>query len=185
VAYFDLKLYERRMEESLAACRQELGGLRTGRASPHLLDGVIVEAHGARTPLKALAGIAVPEPRLVIVQVWDRSVVRQVEKAIREAGLDLNPQVDGATVRVPLPPLTEERRQELVKAARRIAEAHRVAVRQIRQDANNALKRMKKSGEVAEHVQNSLQKKIQDATDRHVAEIDALATRKESEILTV
>jgi ribosome recycling factor len=185
VAFFDLKLYERRMAENLAACRQELGGLRTGRASPHLLDGVTVEAHGTRTPLKALAGIAVPEPRLVTVQVWDRSVVRQVEKAIREAGLDLNPQVDGTTVRVPLPQPTEARLQELAKAARRIAESHRVAVRQIRQDANNALKRLRKSGDVAEHVQNSLQKKIQDATDRHVAGIDALAERKESEILTV
>lgn len=185
MAYFDVKTCEARMAESLAALQKELGGLRTGRASPHLLDGVTVEAHGARTPLKALAGISVPEPRLIVLQVWDRSVVRNVEKAIREAGLDLNPQIDGQTVRVPLPALTEARRQELVKAARRIAESHRVAVRQVRQDANNTLKRMKKAGEIAEHVQNSLAKRIQELTDRHVERIDEALGRKEAEILTV
>jgi ribosome recycling factor len=185
VAYFDLKTYEARMAESLAALKQEFGGLRTGRASPHLLDGVTVEAHGARTPLKALAGVSVPEPRLIAIQVWDRSVVKSVEKAIRESDLGLNPQVDGQTVRVPLPPLTEARRQELVKTARKIAESHRVAIRQIRQDANNALKRMKKAGEIAEHVQNSLAKKVQELTDRHVERIDEAAERKEAEILTV
>jgi ribosome recycling factor len=185
VAYFDAKSYEKRMGDTLAACRQELGGLRTGRASPHLLDGVAVEAHGVRTPLKALAGVSTPEPRTIAVQVWDPSMVRSVEKAIRDSGLGLNPVVAGQTVRVKLPPLTEARRQELAKAARRIAEQHRVAVRQIRQDANNTLKRMAKAGEIAEHVQNSLSKRLQEMTDRHVEQIDEAASRKEAEILAV
>jgi ribosome recycling factor len=184
MAYFDLKFYEARMSESLAALRKELGGLRTGRASPHLLDGVMVEAHGATSPLKAVASVSVPEPRLLTVQVWDRSIVRNVEKAIRDSGLNLNPQADGQLLRVPLPPLTEERRKELVKTAHRLAESHRVTVRQIRQDANNTLKRLRKDGDMAEHVQNSLTRKVQDLTDRFIEEIDAAVEQKESEILT-
>jgi ribosome recycling factor len=185
MAYFDLKIYEKRMNDSLAALKTELGGLRTGRASPNLLDGVSVEAHGATAPLKAVAAVSVPEPRLLIVQVWDRSGVKAVEKAIREAGLGLNPQTDGQTIRLPLPPLTEERRRDLVRTAHRLAEAHRVSVRQIRQDANNTLKRLRKGGEIADHVANSLTRKVQDLTDGMIAQIDALAARKGAEILAL
>jgi ribosome recycling factor len=185
MAYFDLKTYEVRMNGSLTALRTELSGLRTGRASPHLLDGVSVEAHGATAPLKAVAAVSAPEPRLLVVQVWDRAMVKAVEKGIRDAGLGLNPQTDGQTIRLPLPPLTEERRRDLVTTAHRLAEAHRVSVRQIRQDANNTLKRLKKAGEIADHVANSLTRKVQDLTDGMIAQIDATVARKEAEILAV
>lgn len=182
---FNLDDYEVSMMASFDALKRELSGLRTGRASSHLLDPIQVTVYGARMPLNQVATVSVPEPRMISVQVWDKSNVPAVEKAIRESNLGLNPVIDGSTLRLPIPALTAERRQELVKVAHRYAEQSRVAVRNVRREAMDALKKLEKSGELSEDDHRKLSNRVQELTDKYVKEIDNLLATKETEIQTV
>ncbi|MFM2044514.1 MAG: ribosome recycling factor frr [Pseudomonadota bacterium] len=181
----DIKAIERRMDGAVDTLRKEYGGLRTGRASTSLLDPVMVEAYGSAMPLVQVANVSVPEPRLITVSVWDRTMVKAVEKAIREAGLGLNPQSDGQTIRVPIPELNQERRQELAKVAAKYAEQARVAVRNVRRDGMDGLKKMLKDGDLSEDEQKTWADKVQAITDTHIKKIDEALAAKEKEILQV
>jgi len=178
----DLK---RRMHGAVAALKGELGGLRTGRASSALLEPIHVNAYGSNMPLAQVATISVPEARMLTVQVWDRSLAQSVEKAIRESNLGLNPIVEGAMLRIPIPELNAERRAELAKVAHRYAEAARVAVRHVRRDGLDQLKREEKSGGVSQDDLRLLSDRIQKMTDGTIAEIDAMLAAKEAEIVQV
>jgi ribosome recycling factor len=177
--------YNRRMDGALAALKTEFGGLRTGRASVSLLDPVMVEAYGASTPLNQVAGVNVPEPRMITVQVWDKGVVGAVDKAIRAAGLGLNPVMDGTTLRIPIPPLTGERRTELAKLAGKYAETARVAVRNVRRDAMDHLKKMEKDGHISQDEHKKLADDVQKTTDAHIKKVDEALRHKEEEIMQV
>lgn len=185
MANVDLKDMERRMDGALDAFGKDLGGLRTGRASVALLDPVQVDAYGASTPLNQVATVAVPEARLLTVQVWDAGLVKSVEKAIVNAGLGLNPQPDGNLIRVPLPDLTEERRLELVKVAGRYAEQARISVRNIRRDGMEQAKKLQKEGDISEDAQKKIEADIQKLTDDGVKKIDTTLLSKEGEIKQV
>ena len=176
---------DRRMKAAVAGAKQEFTGLRTGRASPHLLDTVGVEAYGQRMHISQLGTVSTPEPRLLTVQVWDRSMVKPVDKAIRDAGLGLNPQVDGQLLRIPIPELNEERRKELVKIAHKYAETARVAVRHVRRDAMDVIKKLEKDHKISKDDHDRFSGDIQKATDAGITEIDHLLAAKEKEILTV
>lgn len=182
---FDLNEIETRMRASLEALKRELAGLRTGRASAHLLDPVQVNVYGARMPLVQLATVTVPEPRMITVTVWDKSNVHAVEKAIREANLGVNPIVDGTMLRLPIPAPTAERRQELAKQAHKYAETHRVAVRNVRRDGMDLLKKLEKDGKMSEDDQHKNSTKVQELTDKLVKEIDQTLAAKEAEIQKV
>ena len=185
MAGYSLNDLKTRMQKSIASLRDELIGLRTGRASASLLEPVSVEAYGSRTPLSQLATITVPEPRMLSVQVWDRQLANAVEKAIRDSGLGLNPMGEGQVIRVPLPELNEERRRDLTKVAHNYAEAARVAVRHIRRDGMDALKKAEKDGDMSQDDARAQTDVVQKTTDAHVAEIDALVAAKEAEIMQV
>jgi ribosome recycling factor len=176
---------ERRMAGALETLRKEFAGLRTGRASANLLEPVVVEAYGATVPLNQVANVSVPEPRLISVQVFDRSTVKAVEKAIRDSGLGLNPQTEGSTIRVPIPELNSERRKELTKVAAKYAEQTRVAVRNVRRDGMDAAKKAQKDGDLSEDELKGLSDKIQTVTDAHIKKIDEALATKEKEILQV
>lgn len=176
---------QRRMESTLDVVRKEYAGLRTGRANANLLDPVQVEAYGNSVPLNQCGTVGVPEPRMLTVQVWDRSLVKAVEKAIRDAGLGLNPQTDGQTVRVPIPDLNEERRRELVKIAAKYAEQGRIAVRNVRRDGLDVLKRQEKDGDISQDEQRRIQQEVQSLTDDFIKKVDDLFAAKEKEILQV
>lgn len=180
-----IKLNElaRRMEGAISTMRSEFASLRTGRASPNLLDNVMVDVYGQQTPIPQLGTVSVPEPRMISVQVWDKNAVPQIEKAIREAGLGLNPMSDGQLVRVPLPELNEERREELAKIARKYAEQARIAVRNVRRDGMEQIKKIEK--EIGKDEQKMLSDKVQALTDDHVKRIDEALAAKESEIRQV
>lgn len=178
----DLK---RRMEGALEAFRKELSGLRTGRASAGLLEPVMVEAYGGTMHLKEVASVSVPEPRLIVVQVWDRAMTKAVEKAIRSSGLGLNPQAEGQSIRVPLPDLTQERRQELAKVAHKYAEQARVAVRNVRRDGMDALKKAEKASDITQDEHKGHTDKVQALTDQHIKMIDESLAQKEKEITQV
>ena len=180
-----LKDIGRRMDGAIEALRKEFGGLRTGRASAGLLEPVQVSAYGNSVPLNQVASINVPEPRMITVQVWDRGVVKAVDKAIREAGLGLNPQTEGQTIRVPIPELNEERRRELTRVAARYAEEARVAVRKVRQHGIEALRRLEKDSEISQDEQRKLQNDVQHLTDDHIKRIDETLAQKDKEILQV
>lgn len=182
---FEITEIEKRMKGAVAALKQEFGGLRTGRASATLLDPIMVTAYGAKTPLNQVANVSVPEPRLITVQVWDKSNISAVEKAIRESDLGLNPVVDGLTLRLPIPELNQERRQELVKIARKYTEQARVAVRNVRKDGMDQLKKLEKDGKLSEDESNSKSAKVQELTDRMIKDIDSLLASKEQEIMQV
>lgn len=182
---FDIKEIEKRMKGAVHALRQEFGGLRTGRASATLLDPIMVSAYGAKMPLNQVATVTVPEPRMIVVQVWDRSQVSHVEKAIRESDLGLNPVVEGQTLRLPIPELNQERRQELTKIASKYTEQARVAVRNVRRDGMDLIKRLEKSSDISEDEGRVLSSKVQDLTDRTIKEIDSLFSSKEQEIMHV
>ena len=181
----DLSDITRRMDGAQDALRKEFAGLRTGRASAALLEPITVEAYGSTMPLNQVGTISVPEPRMVTVQVWDRSLAGAVEKAIRSAGLGLNPASDGQLIRVPIPALSEERRVELTKIAGKYAEQSRVAVRNVRRDGMEMLKKMEKSGEISEDDHRLWEEEIQRLTDEHIKAIDAALAQKEGEILQV
>ena len=174
---------ERRMAGAVEALKHDLGGLRTGRASTSLLDPVTVEVYGTHMPLNQVATVTVPEPRMIAVQVWDKSSVGPGDKAIRSAGLGLNPIVDGQNLRLPIPDLTEERRKELAKLASKYAEAARIAARNVRRDGMDQLKADEKKGEIAEDERKRRETEVQKLTDATIADIDAAAGAKEKEIL--
>jgi ribosome recycling factor len=180
---YDKADLERRMNGAVESLKGDLSGLRTGRANIALLDPVTVEVYGAHMPLNQVATVSVPEPRMISVQVWDKSNVGPVEKAIRSAGLGLNPINDGQTLRLPIPDLTEERRKELAKLAGQYAEKARVAVRNVRRDGMDNLKTDEKKGEVSEDERKRLETEVQKLTDTTIADIDAVAGAKEKEIL--
>jgi ribosome recycling factor len=180
-----LSRYRDRMDKAIAALKEEFASLRTGRASASLLDQVMVEAYGATTPISAVAAISVPEPRAISVSVWDRGVVAAVDKAIRSAGLGLNPVVEGQTLRVPIPPLTEERRRDLTKIAAKYAEQQKVAIRNVRRDANDDLKKAEKDSVINQDEQKRMETEVQKMTDEAVKRVDEALKTKEQEIMQV
>jgi ribosome recycling factor len=182
---FDLSDVKRRMQGAVQAFRHDLASLRTGRASPALLDPIQVDAYGATMPINQVATVSVPEPRLISVQVWDRGMVAAVEKAIRESDLGLNPQTEGQVIRLRIPEMTEQRRKEMVKVAHKYAEDARIAVRHVRRDGLDHLKKLAKDSEISEDDQTRDADQVQKATDQTIAEIDQLLASKEKEILQV
>lgn len=180
-----LARYRDRMDKAVAALKEEFGSLRTGRASASLLDQVHVEAYGANTPLNQVAAISVPEPRSISVNVWDRGLVVSVEKAIRNAGLGLNPVVEGQMLRIPIPPLTEDRRKDLAKIAGKYAEQQRVAVRNVRRDANDDLKKAEKDHVISQDEQKKMESEVQKMTDEAIKRVDEALKAKEQEIMQV
>ncbi len=183
MAAYDKADIERRMTGAVEALKHDLQGLRTGRASTTLLDPVSVEVYGSHMPINQLASVSAPEPRMLSVQVWDKMNVGPVDKAIRSAGLGLNPIVDGQTLRLPIPDLTEERRKELAKLANQYAEKARIAARNVRRDGNDSLKTDEKKGLFGEDERKRLEAEVQKLTDSTIADIDAAAAAKEKEIL--
>lgn len=182
---FKLDDYKKRMDGAITALQHEFGGLRTGRASPSILDPIKVDAYGAESPLSSVASVSVPEPRMISVNVWDKGVVAAVDKAIRSANLGLNPIVDGQTLRIPIPPLTGERRAELAKIAGKYAEQQRIAVRNIRRDAMEHLKKLEKEHQISEDDHKRHGAEVQKATDDHIKKVDDLFRHKEEEIMQV
>jgi ribosome recycling factor len=181
----DLNRYKDRMDKAVAALKEEFGSLRTGRASASLLDQVHVDAYGSSMALNQVGAVSVPEPRMLMVNVWDRGLVVSVEKAIRNSGLGLNPVVDGQNLRIPIPPLTEERRKEISKIAGKYAEQQRVAVRNIRRDANDDLKKAEKDGVINQDEHKRMEGEVQKITDEAIKRIDEALKTKEQEIMHV
>jgi ribosome recycling factor len=182
---FDINDLKRRMDGAVASLKHELGGLRTGRAAISMLEPVQVEAYGSHMPLNQVATVSVPEPRLLSVQVWDKSMVKAVETAIVNSNLGLSPATEGQVIRLRIPELNEERRKELVKVAHKYAEAARVAVRHVRRDGLDVVKKLEKDHKISEDDQERHSAEVQKATDATIAEIDKLLATKEKEILTV
>jgi ribosome recycling factor len=180
-----LQKARQRMEGAIEAMRREFSGVRTGKASPALLDTVRVEAYGSHMPLSQVGTVTAPEPRLLTVQPWDKSLMKDIERALRESDLGLNPSNDGNLIRIPIPPLTEERRKEYVRLLHKLAEEGRVAVRQARKDANDDLKRRQKDGELSEDELRREQDEVQKLTDQYVNKIEELLKKKEAEVLEV
>lgn len=179
---FNLDEIKRRMTSAVEVLKKEFSGLRTGRANPHLLEPIKVDAYGSMTPLTQVGSINAPEPRLLSVQVWDNSLVKAVEKAIRDANMGLNPAVDGNLIRIPIPALTQERRQELVKLVKKYAEECKVALRNVRRDAMDALKEQEKKKQISEDEHKRLNEQVQKSTDEFVKKVDELSEQKEKEI---
>jgi ribosome recycling factor len=184
-AKFDIKELERRMRGALETFKKELSGLRTGRASTHLLDPLMVNVYGSRMPINQVATVSTPDARTISVQVWDRGQVTAVEKAIRESNLGLNPVTDGTLIRLPIPALNAERRQELVKIAHKYAETAKVAVRNVRRDGMELLKKLDKDGIMGEDEHHKNSAKVQELTDRLVKDVDQVLAAKEAEIKQV
>jgi ribosome recycling factor len=181
----DIAELKRRMQGAIASLKQELGGLRTGRASPSLLEPIHVEAYGTHMPLNQVATISVPEPRLIHVQVWDKSMIHAVEKAISASNLGLTPSTEGQVLRLRIPELNEERRKELAKVAHKYAEAARVAVRHVRRDGLDVLKKLEKDHKIGEDEGKRSSEQVQKVCDEAIADIDKMLATKEKEILTV
>lgn len=179
---FDIKELERRMRTALDALKRELGGLRTGRASASLLEPVQVSLYGQRMPINQVGTISVPEPRMLTVQVWDKAAVSAVDKAIRESNLGLNPVIDGTILRLPIPALTSERRQELVKIAHKYTEHGRVAIRNVRRDGMELLKKLEKDGKMSQDDHHKNSARVQELTDKLIKEVDQLLASKEADI---
>jgi ribosome recycling factor len=175
----------RRMDGALEVLRKEFGGLRTGRASAGLLEPITVAAYGGTMPINQVANVSVPEPRMITVQVWDRAMVKAVDKAIRESGLGLNPQTEGQVIRVPIPDLNEERRRELTRVSARYAEEARVSVRHVRRDGIEVLRRREKEADISQDQQRKLQQEVQHLTDDYIRRIDEALAQKDREILQV
>jgi ribosome recycling factor len=181
----DINELKRRMQGAIAALKTELSGLRTGRASPHILDPVHVDAYGASMPLNQVATVTIPEPRMIAVNVWDKSLVHAVEKAIINANLGLSPATEGQTLRLRIPELNEERRKELVKLGHKYAETARIAVRHVRRDGIDDIKKLEKDHKISKDDHDRFSDDIQKATDQSIAEVDHVLAAKEKEILTV
>jgi ribosome recycling factor len=184
-APFDLPELQRRMQGAIASLKHELGGLRTGRASAGLVEPIHVDAYGQSMPLNQVASISIPEPRMISIQVWDRSMVGAVEKAIRDSNLGLSPNTEGQTLRIRIPELNEQRRKELVKVAHKYAEEARVAVRHVRRDGIDHLKKLMKDKAISEDDEKRHEAEVQKATDKAVAEVDQALAVKEKEIMQV
>ena len=182
-ASIELSDLQRRMHGAVEALKHDLGGLRTGRASTALLDHITVEVYGANMPINQVATVSAPEPRLLSVQVWDKSNIGPVEKAIRNASLGINPVVDGNTIRLPIPDMTEERRKELSKLAHQYSEKAKIAVRNVRRDGNDALKQDEKKHEISEDERKRREAEVQKLTDETIADIDRVLMAKDKEIL--
>jgi ribosome recycling factor len=182
---FDLADVKRRMQGALNTLKQELGGLRTGRASANLVEPIHVDAYGSSMPMNQVASVSVPEPRLISIQVWDASVVKAVEKAIRDSNLGLSPSTEGQVVRIRIPELNQERRQELVKVAHKYAEVARIAVRHVRRDGLDNLKKLQKDGHVSEDEIKRHEGEVQKATDQAITDIDQTLAVKEKEVMSV
>ena len=180
-----LSKYKDRMDKAVVALKEEFSSLRTGRASAGLLDQVFVEAYGSQTPINQVAAISVPEPRSISVNVWDKALVVSVEKAIRNANLGFNPVVEGTMLRVPVPPLTEERRKDMVKLAGKYAENQKIAVRNVRRDANDDLKKAEKDSVISQDEQKRMETEVQKFTDEAIKRIDETLKIKEQEIMQV
>jgi ribosome recycling factor len=174
-----------RMDGAIEALRREFAGVRTGKASPALLDSIRVEAYGSMVPLNQVGTVSAPEPRMLTIQPWDKSVIKDVERALRESDLGINPSNDGNLIRIPIPPLTEERRREYVKMLHRIAEEGRIAVRQARKDANDEVKHRQKDENLSEDDVRREQGEVQKLTDQYIARIDELLKHKEAEVMEV
>ena len=185
MAEFNIKDYRRRMDGAVDALKTEFSGLRTGRANAALLEGITVKAYGTDTPLNQVGSVSVPDSRMLLVSVWDKTLVGAVERGLRESSLGINPVVDGQTMRIPLPPPTEERRKELVKVAGTYSENAKIAVRNVRRDAMDMLKRMEKAGEMSEDEQKAHSEDVQKQTDEVVANIDKNLSIKTEEIMQV
>ncbi|HEV7320920.1 MAG TPA: ribosome recycling factor [Ensifer sp.] len=181
----DLKELKRRMDGAISAFKSDIASLRTGRASANVLDPVTVEAYGSRVPLNQVANITVPEPRMLSVSVWDKQMVGAVDRGIRESNLGLNPIIDGQNLRIPLPELNEERRKSLVKVAHDYAEKAKVAVRHVRRDGMDDLKKAEKDGDIGQDISRSQSERVQKMTDETISEIDRLLVDKEKEIMQV
>lgn len=181
----DIKDLKRRMDGAIEALSREFGGLRTGRASPSLLDNIVVGAYGGEMPLNQVAGVSVPEPRMISVSVWDNTVVKAVEKAIRESDLGLNPMIEGNVLRIPIPELNEERRRDLSKVAGKYAEQARIAIRNVRRDGMEGVKKSEKDSDISEDESRRLHDQIQKLTDEHIELVDATLADKEAEIMQV
>ena len=182
---FDLKVFRKRMDGALSSLKSEFGGLRTGRASVGILDGVKVNAYGSEMMLNQVGSVTVPEPRMLLVNVWDKTIVQAADKAIRQSNLGLNPIVDGQNLRIPMPPLTEERRKELVKVAGSYSENSKVAVRNVRRDAMETVKKLERSKAISEDELKAHESDIQLATNSVIAEIDSALNIKSDEIMQV
>ncbi len=180
-----LSRYRDRMDKAVAALKDEFASLRTGRASASLLDQVVVEAYGSTMPLNQVGAVSVPEPRSITVSVWDKSMVAAVEKSIRASGLGLNPVVEGQNLRIPIPPLTEERRKDLAKVAGKYAEHQKIAVRNVRRDANDDLKKAEKDGTISQDEQKRMEADVQKMTDESIKRVDEALKIKEQEIMQV
>jgi ribosome recycling factor len=174
-----------RIDKTLDDLRKELTKVRTGRASPNLLDGIRVDYYGTPTPLSGVANITSPEPRLIVIKPWERTILKEIEKAIREANLGINPMSDGEVIRLPFPPLTEERRKEIAKQVKTKGEDHKVAIRNIRRDANEAIKAQLKDKKITEDDSKRLTEKVQKETDDGVKKVDEIISKKEKEVMEV
>lgn len=181
----DISALKKRMDGTISALKHDLAGLRTGRASAALLDPVMVEAYGQKTPINQVGNVNAPEPRLITVQIWDKTMVGPVEKAVRNAGLGLNPVVDGQNLRIPLPELNEERRRELVKVGHEYAEKAKVAIRHVRRDGMEEIKKDEKDSAIGKDEARSLSDEVQKMTDEHVTLVDKTVAEKEVEIMQV
>ena len=181
----DLDDLKRRMDGAISALEKEFQGLRTGRASVNLLEPIVVDAYGSKMPINQVGTVGVPEPRMLTVQVWDKSMTKAVEKAIHESDLGLNPQVDGQLLRIPLPDLSEERRAELAKVAAKYAESARIAVRNVRRDGMDSLKKAEKDGDLSQDERHLYEEEVQEMTDKFVSRIDEALGTKEKEIMQV
>jgi ribosome recycling factor len=180
-----LQKAKERMESALESLRREFAGVRTGKASPQLLDAIRVEAYGSRVPLNQVGTVSAPEPRMLTIQPWDRGLVKDIERALRESDLGLNPSNDGQLIRIPIPPLTEERRREYVRLLHKLAEEGRVAVRQARKDANDEVKaRQKKEGLSEDDIRRE-EKEVQKLTDQYIAKVEDMLKHKEAEVMEV
>ena len=176
---------EQRMKKAVERLRQELASVRTGKATTALLDPIRVEYYGSQVPLSQVGGLSAPEPRLLIVQPWDKALVGEIAKAIQKSDLGLNPISDGNVLRIPIPPLNEERRRDLVKVVKKMVEEGRVAVRNVRRDGNEELKKLQKDKKISEDAEKKSQAEVQKLTDKHIAQMDELLSKKEAEIMEV
>jgi ribosome recycling factor len=181
----DMNDINRRMDGALNSLKSDLAGLRTGRASAGILDPIMIDAYGQQMPINQVGTVSAPEPRMISVQIWDKSMVGAVEKAIRESDLGLNPVTDGTNLRIPMPELNEERRKEIAKVAHQYAEQARVAIRHVRRDGMDALKKGEKDGDIGQDDARALSDKVQKSTDDRIADVDKLVAAKEAEIMQV
>ena len=177
--------YEEKMKKALEALRREFGSLRTGRATPALLEKVMVDYYGTPTPVNQVANVSVPEPRMIVIQPWEKTMVQPIEKAIMKSDLGMNPNSDGAVIRLNIPQLTQERRQEIVKQVHKKAEESRVVVRNLRRDANDAVKKLEKDKLISEDEVKKGQEDVQKLTDKYIKEVDSIMTAKEKEVMEV